>query len=236
MNGVLRTLLGWLFPESMTCDICGGEVFDDSRLCVRCKKLVEFNDGLTCPICGRKSVSNQICFECKADAPAYKKGVSALVYNDGAVMLIRKFKDDYGYLKEHFAPLLAEKCTVFSDAQAICYVPMTQKDEFKRGYNQAELLAKAVGERLHLPVIDDAIIKIKQTKEQKNLTKRERMDNLVGAFKADKNKVKDKVLILIDDVLTTGATANAVTKKLLQAGAKTVYFASAASVEYKRPI
>lgn len=230
-------LLKWLdkqiFPEDFTCELCGKEVFDFGRFCADCAKTVQFNDGKTCPVCGRKTATYSLCLECKAFAPAYKKAVSAIVYADGGAKLIYKFKHGNAYLKEYFADLLKDKCAEFANADGVCFVPMTKSDARKRGYNQAELLAKSLSERLGVPLIKNALIKVKKTQQQKSLSKTERENNLKGCFKADKEIVKGKTLILVDDVMTTGATAEAVCSELKKRGALAIYFVTAASVEYK---
>lgn len=231
----LKAVIRELFPPDFTCDVCGTETFG-SNLCPQCRDTVTFNDGATCPVCGRRTETNRLCLECKAHAPAYKKAVSAMVYGGGAVKLIHKFKDGGGYLKEYFADLLTEPCKKFTDAQAICYIPSTRNSMKKRGYNQAELLAKSLGERMGLPVLEDALAKRRETEEQKTLSRREREKNLLGAFKADKQIVRGKTLILVDDVLTTGATADAAVEALKKAGATNVYFATVASVEYREEL
>lgn len=222
-----------VFPERYTCEICGTELFDGTHLCDRCKRTVEYNDEFTCPVCGRKTALDFLCLECKAQPPKYKKAVSALVYREGAATLVQKFKNDNGYLKEYFAELLEEKVRQLDGTQAILYIPMTKKEKLRRGYNQSELLAKAIGRRLNLPVLDGAISKVKETEQQKTLTGKERKHNLAGAYRADKKLVKGKTLLVVDDVMTTGATADAATSSLLKAGAKRVYFAAVASVENK---
>ena len=221
-----------LFPENFTCELCGREVFDGGRLCGLCAERVTFNDKSTCPVCGRKTATSQFCIECKALAPKYKRAVSAIVYEDGGAQLISKFKEGGAYLKEYFADLLQDKCAEFK-ADGICFVPMTKRGERKRGYNQAELLAKSLSARLKVPVLDGAIVKIKQTKAQKTLTVEERKENLRGCFKADRKIVGGKKILLVDDVMTSGATAEIVCTELLKRGATEIYFATAASVEYK---
>ena len=229
---IFKWLSEVLFPENFTCELCGMEIFDGGRLCSDCAEKVTFNDKNACPVCGRKTAVSALCIECKALAPKYKKAVSAIVYEDGGARLIHKFKDGGAYLKNYFADLLADKCREFQ-ADGICFVPMTKKDERLRGYNQAELLARALSERLGIPVLDNAIVKTKRTAPQKSLKLNERKDNLHGSFKADGNVVKGKVILLVDDVMTTGATADVICTELLKRGAACIYFATAASVEYK---
>ncbi len=230
---IFKSILDALFPENFTCEICGKEVFDGQRLCGDCKATVTFNDEKTCPKCGRKTNLGELCMECKYKAPLYDKAVSALVYDGGAKKLVIDFKNSKPYLKEYFADLLKDKCAKFSDADGIVAVPMTEKSRRKRGYNQSELLAKALSKKLGVPFIKRAIEKIKQTEWQKSLSKSEREQNLKGCFKADRNLVAGKNLIVVDDVMTTGATADAICQELKKRGAAKVYFAAVASVKYE---
>jgi ComF family protein len=172
--------------------------------------------------------------ECKNLAPKFKKATSPLVYKDGAVRLIHKFKEGQGYLKYYFADLIAPQCKKFEGADSITYVPMTERAEYDRGFNQSKIVAEELSKKLGLPLLVDAVKKTRETEEQKNLNRREREKNLAGCFKADKKLVSGKNIILVDDVLTTGATADEVTTQLLKAGAGCVFLATIASVEYLR--
>lgn len=234
-DGWTNLLKAGFFPEKYTCDLCGIEIYG-GNLCKTCRSAVTFNDGKTCPVCGRRTETEELCLECKAQAPLFQRAVSALVYEGGAVALIHKFKNGNGYLKEYFADLLMKKCNVFFGAQAICFVPCGPKAYKTRGYNQAELLAKALGKRLNLPVFANLLTKKRETEEQKTLTRREREKNLADVFRADKKLAEGKTLLLVDDVMTTGATADAAVAALKKAGAKCVYLATVASVEYQREI
>ena len=112
------------------------------------------------------------------------------------------------------------------------YVPVTKKRRRERGYNQGELLARAIGKELDIPVVQ-ALEKKRETPQQKSLTKAARLDNLKASFAIrDRTAVKGKTVLLVDDVLTTGATADEVCRELLIAGTKEIYFIAAASVEY----
>lgn len=232
IKGFLKAFADSVFPEKFTCDICGIEIFD-GHFCKDCLKQITFNSGETCPVCGRKTPNNRLCLECKAKLPAFKRAVSPLVYEKGAIPLIAKFKNGQSYLKEYFAELICAKLNLI-DADCIVYVPMTKDSEIKRGYNQAKLLAESISQRIGIECINGAILKIKDTPEQKSLSKDEREKNLEQCFKvADVSLVKGKNILLVDDVLTTGATAEAITKKFLKAKAKGVYLATVVSVEYK---
>jgi len=231
---LLDKIIEVFFPKNFTCDLCGTEVFDGTNLCNKCKPRVVLNDKLTCPVCGRRTFRQEICITCKAKAPNYKKGASAIVYDDGATVLIHKFKNGCVYLKDYFIPLLVEKCKSLPPCDVVLYVPMTKRSTKKRGYNQSKLLATGVAESLNLPLLDDVILKVKETNEQKSLSHREREENLKGCFKiVNPDKIKGKNVLLIDDVLTTGATMQTICSKLLKKKVSAVYCATVCSVEYK---
>lgn len=222
------------FPEDFTCELCGIEVFGE-RLCADCKKTITFNDKALCPVCGRKNVIPEICAECKAQPPKFVKAASPLVYEGGAVTLIHRYKNGNGHLREYFSELIIKKLEELPAFDSIAYVPMTERTRRRRGYNQSEELAKCVSEKINAPLAQGAIIKVSETPEQKSLTRAERAENLKKCFKVENREaVKGKKILVIDDVMTTGATADAISERLYGAGAAGVYFASVASVEYKR--
>ena len=209
-----------LFPQNITCDLCGTEVFDGSNLCRKCAAEVELNNKTVCPVCGRKTARPEICLECKTEAPLFKRAASAIIYSDGGARLILKFKRGAKYLKNYLGNLMAEKAKKLPACDCVTYVPITKKRRRERGYNQGELLAEVVAQRLELPLVH-ALTKKRDTDDQKSLSKRERTE------------IKGKRVLLVDDVLTTGATAEEVSRKLLSCGASEVYLVTAASVEYK---
>lgn len=223
------------YPEHFACLLCDKEVFNGENFCPECERKIVLNDGITCPICGRRNSVDQICMECKDYAPLYDKGISAFVYKDGARALILKFKNNCSYLKNYLSVKMYESCRDLTDVDGVCFVPMTAKAIRNRGYNQSELLATDLAKMLSLPLLKNAIAKIKSSKPQKSLTRKERIENLRGCFRATA-EVKGKNLIVVDDVLTTGATAEAVCKELKRHGAKKLYFVTAASVEYQEEL
>lgn len=174
--------------------------------------------------------------QCKSKPPLFKKAVSAYLYEDGVIILISKFKNGKPYLKELFSDKIAERLIGFPEIDCLTYVPLTKKSAYKRGYNQSKLLAKSLSKRVQTPVVCGAIKRIKSGKAQKGLTQEQRVENVKGAFKVVKrDKFKGKNVLLVDDILTTGSTVNEICRILLKAGAKAVYVATVASVEYKPP-
>jgi ComF family protein len=110
--------------------------------------------------------------------------------------------------------------------EAVVPVPMYKKKQRKRGYNQAEAFAKALGTRLGIPVEKHMVIRVRDTKPQKLLNEEERKNNLKNAFQIAESIVKYNQILLVDDIYTTGSTAEAVTECLHDAGVEEIYFAS----------
>ena len=168
-----------------------------------------------------------ICPSCKSRINKAKNEGSILSYGFyGGILksLILKFKyeSNYnaGYLLANFLIEIIRESEI--DIDIICYIPMIRKDERKRGFNQCKLIANEIGYNLNIPV-SNCIKKVKHTKEQKKLTKEERIKNLIGAFEVTSNEdIKNKRVLLIDDVMTTGATIGECTKILKKSGVKEI--------------
>ena len=106
---------------------------------------------------------------------------------------------------------------------------MTEKAKRRRGYNQSELLAKSLSEKIGVPTLE-CLAKVKETKGQVTLRRSERFKNLIEAFRVtDKKAVKGKTVVIVDDVTTTGATAQALAELLKKSGALKVYLLTVAS-------
>ena len=225
-----------VFGKTCVCAACGEDVFDDALFCERCMRTLPFNDGYICSKCGRAIGSDYpVCLECKAHMPLYDAARSALRYEGEAVGLIRRFKTGGRFLAEalaeRMAPLLARH---FPDADLLVAVPMTEAARRKRGYNQADLLASALSRRSGIAYAPDALVKTRDTAAQKQLSAAERAKNLAGSFRVhERTACRGRHVVIVDDVLTTGATADAVAKAVRGAGAERVYVLTAASVPYR---
>ena len=223
----------YLFNAKWRCNVCGKEIFDGGYFCDDCKEKLPYVLGSQCNHCGRALINAQeYCSTCKEIMVDVNKARSVFEYKDEIIGLIHKLKfGNGGYLARVFA---TEICVLYLknrfDADVLTFVPMTERSIRKRGYNQSQLIAEELGKLLSLPV-KDLSIKKEETKKQEGLTRKERLVNLEKAFKVtDKKSVKDKKIMIIDDVSTTGATAQALASQLKKAGANAVYLISVASV------
>lgn len=229
-------LKGYDDTYNFTCDICGREVFENERICAQCRKTLPWNNGAMCPFCGRKTGEPGACIDCKERPLEVSKARSVFSHEGEPMRLVLRFKRGAKYLYRTIAgemlPLAERE---FGDADALVYVPMTEKSERKRGYNQARLLARELAERLGKPCLD-VVVKQKDTEQQKTLTRSERQTNLKGCFHVtDRAAVKGKRILIIDDILTTGATSDEISEILKRAGARDTYLLTITSVQKKDP-
>lgn len=233
--------------HGFTCDVCGAEVFDypNRRLCGTCEKTLLKNDGRICEKCGRKTLADGICLTCKAEPPAFTRGFSPFVYRGDTASYVNRIKNGNPRLALFFAERMAEyflaHCPNVERFQGeerllLIAVPLTQEKMRLRGYNQAEEFVKRITIRLQergycVETDKELLVKTKETLEQKHMSYHERQENVSGAYHVHKRKAcQGKTIVLVDDILTTGATASECAKRLLGVGAKEVYFLSSASV------
>ena len=229
-----------LYPMDCTCDVCGEELVADTRyrLCSDCIAKLPFANGHRCLCCGVPLADeSDYCNRCQYERGAFVKNRSPLVYEGETRKIIYSLK--FGkkkYLAQTLGALMADEFLKDNmEADIIVYVPMTEAEEKKRGFNQSELLADEVGRRLNIAVLP-ALVKIKETKAQKELGGKERAQNLEGAFACVFEQVNNRKILLIDDIFTTGATANECAKVLLKAKAREVNVLTAAVAKLKIPV
>lgn len=215
----------YFFNPTWRCLVCGKEVFSKERFCSDCEKSLPYNDGPICAHCGRKTVAfTEYCSTCKNNLVDLDMCRSAFSYEYPMSKLVKDAKyNNARYLIEFFA----EKLSLvyfqnYFNSDYLVYAPMTEKAEKKRGYNQSLILAEKLSVLINVPVLH-AVKKVKETERQATLSRAERLKNLDNAFRVvDKKSVKDKNILIIDDVSTTGATAQIIANRLKKAGAKTV--------------
>ena len=223
-------------PTECRCLNCGREVFDGLGFCQECKESAILNVGKTCKRCGTSIEGEEdYCGNCAFDKIYFDKGYSAFVYDGAVRSAILRFKfGNCGNFARVFAKFLAAVATRQGiEFDVVTYAPMSKKSLKKRGYNQAQLLAQHFCDILDCgDKLANAIVKHKETKPQESLGKAARKTNLVGAYRCIAN-VKDKRVLVIDDIKTTGATLNECAKVLKKAGAISVIGLTVASPREK---
>ena len=202
------------------CPSCGRSIGKREIFCPLCsKQLFRVHLGDVCPHCGKT-----VC-ACRSLRPLFTRVFPASLYMGSMQPAIQnmKFNHHPGHariLGKLMAQSLAEY-QVPADFDMLAAIPMSRKKLRTRGYNQAALLAAAVSRETGIPFVPGALTKIRETASQHELSAQLRQTNLKGSFRADP-LVHGKRILLIDDVLTTGATANQAAEALLLAGAAQV--------------
>lgn len=225
-----------VYNPKWQCVVCGTENFGDGYLCDNCAKTMPYIVGAHCAHCGRAVIAPEAyCSTCKEHMVAVDKARSVYNYEKPIKTLVHKFKyGNHQYLKEFFGEDLTNLYLKnYFNADYLTFIPMHVKDERKRGYNQSRLLAEFVAERTGVAVFS-GVEKVKRTTRQAKLKRAERLKNLKDAYRVtDRKAVKDKTVVIVDDVTTTGSTAEALAEKLKKSGAKLVYLITVASVPPK---
>lgn len=231
----LNKFIKFLFPLNHTCNVCGREIFHSGYFCLECENEMVLNDKTICNHCGRRTFNNEeYCISCSGRETKFEKARSVYVYAGKLKPLIAKFKyHEKKYLAEIFAKQLSLLYYQnFFNCDIVLFPPMTKEREQKRGYNQAKELAKQFCKITKLELCENCLLKIKETPRQATTENaKERMQNLKGSFKVvNKEIIKGKRLLLIDDVMTTGATVETLCELLIKAGASAVCVLTVASV------
>jgi ComF family protein len=188
-----------------------------------------------CMHCGRPVAPEgmEYCFDCgrkKKNADSFLQGKALFVYRGEIKKTMYRFK--YRNRREYAAFFAEEFEETYGEwldricPEVIAPVPMYKKKQKKRGYNQAAVLAKALGRQIDVPVEENLVVRVRDTRPMKLLNDIERKNNLKSAFQNSENIVKYNKILLVDDIYTTGSTADAVTECLHRAGVKEVYFLS----------
>jgi ComF family protein len=230
-------LLDQLYPP--LCLGCDAPVVTADTLCPSCfRRLRPITDPL-CPVLGLPfEVSlgpDARSAEAIADPPPFERARSSVLYNDIARRLV-------GRLKYGDRPELARFCArlmvqagheLWRDDAVLVPVPLHRARLLSRRYNQSGELARALERLTGLPVEPSLVVRRRRTRQQVGLSADARQRNVAGAFAANPNlveKLRGKRIVLVDDVITTGATVKAVTRALRRGGATAVDVISFARV------
>ncbi len=190
-----------------------------------------------CLICGRLG-QDTICSKCyntlKIEAKVeqdknktFNKHLYIFKYEGKIRNLIIDYKfNDKPYLNELFVKIILKNekiCRKIKKYDIIIPVPIHKKRKNERGYNQSELIARKLAKNLNVELVTDSLIKQKNTLPQSTLSKKQREENVKTVYKIqNKQKIENKKIILLDDIYTTGATAEECSKILKQNGAKEI--------------
>lgn len=197
------------------CRLCRDRIrYIEEPRCLKCSKTLDDEDAL-------------ICSDCQKITHRFERGFGLYDYKTISQALYRYKYEGRREYAEFFGDEIV--CRLGHEIElikpdGIVPVPLSEERFLTRGYNQAELVARVVGERLGIPVYDDLAARVKSTKVMKKLGPEERKNNLKGAFKLCRNDVKLETIIIMDDIYTTGSTIDAVCGALMQGFVRKCYF------------
>ena len=227
VRGALSYLLDLIFVP--LCPICRGPLKDSGPFCEGCLRTIRRALPPICPQCGLpfpEGTEGHLCGDCLSGKYRFLLHRSYGIYDGGLREAIHRLK--YGgdlLLVEPLGELLLEACEDLRDdgIDLLIPVPLHPRRLRERGFNQSLLLARHLSRRLGLLCEAEVLVKVKDTPSQTSLSPAERQRAVRGAFKVMKGeRIREKRVLLVDDVFTTGATVNEASRVLLRAGAKEV--------------
>ncbi|MBP3280541.1 MAG: ComF family protein [Butyrivibrio sp.] len=237
-NRYFETALDIIYPRH--CPVCDGVLpaftFEGGRIKRGriihrdCIKKIEFVKGSTCFKCGKplgKDSLEEYCQDCREKRHFFKRGYSVFAYRSISGSIYRfKYMGRQEYARFYGVATRKRLGDTLKGLgiEAVVPVPMYEKKQLKRGYNQAEVYAKAVSEELSIPLRTDIVKRVRNTLPMKELDALGRRNNLKKDFIIPKNDVKFKCVLIIDDIYTTGSTIDEIAHEFQMAGVDQVYF------------
>lgn len=231
---MIKSLLNLLFPNK--CIICDS-YSSQNKICGECWGNCSFITKPYCALCSYPfeydNDENSICGHCIANKPKYDKAISVFKYDKYSKEIIHKFKyNDQLHILDYFIGLMLNMGKeVIYQSDVIIPVPMHKYKLLKRGYNQSALLAMKLSSKLKIKYLPQALIKTDNTIPQAELKKDDRIKNVKNSFKVNpkfQESLKGKSILLVDDVITTGATIDECCRTLRKAAPKNIFVLSIA--------
>lgn len=230
----IQKIINFIYPPK--CLLCAIEL-DNYGLCYNCYNSLKIAHN-TCNKCGFLLPNgNGICLACYHKKIYFDSILYRHIYDDSIYRIIYQFKqNDELYLADYLSNILKQSLLQIDDKKfdVIIPVPMHPLKLIKKKYSHMVILAHKLSKLTGISYSFSALKKIKNTKEQKELSAKARMINLQGAFEVNQKHtklIKNKIVLLIDDVITTGVTIQECAKTLKKAGAQEVHVLAIARVE-----
>lgn len=231
-----KTLSKIFFPDGIKCIFCDGEIDEENRYCICDTCSPEFNVKY-CSLCG-KAINNlaDYCHDCKEGRRyEFDQARAPFVFSGNVRRTVHTLKYGSGrYMARYMAEFMADTFLESEwDADMVTFVPTHEKRLRERGYNQAQLLADCVAEILNLPCASLLTRKVSKLNLAK-MSREERLKSISGMISFDSAiDVKQKTVLLVDDVMTTSATADECSRILKAAGVSHVYVLTFATSRVK---
>lgn len=224
-----------LFVDNASCIVCDDEIngANPYGLCDSCFKKLEFIGDKCCIRCGKPSDNEaKYCLLCQNETRYFDMARSAVKYKGDIQRLILEYKfHNKRYLGKYLAKFIEHVVEEYNIKYDIVVpIPLSKAREKERKYNQVTEMLR----HTKLSPVIDTLTKTRDNERQSLMAGKERRDNVYGVYAVtDKAVVKGKCILLVDDIITTGATVNEASRVLMVAGAKSVTAVSVAHAEYR---
>lgn len=228
LNAAAGTVLTLFYPRR--CPVCDQPVKPwNALICKDCEQVPVCIEPPFCMKCGKhlNGEEKEYCRDCAARRHLFDRGRALFAYRSVSASIARfKYAGRREYAAYYANCMVKQLAAFIGDcgAQAFIPVPLHKSRLRRRGYNQAEVLARELSVLTGIPVLADWIVRVKKTAPMKDLSAQERQNNLKRAFNIRQNDVKLSTVIIIDDIYTTGSTIDAMSRELKKAGVKRIYF------------
>ncbi len=220
-----------VFPSS--CRLCAAllDRAGERIVCADCLARLVPRRGPACPVCGRffaGEAGEHLCRRCLTERPAFSAHRSCGAYGGALKEVIllfkyRRYAPLAGPLARFAEDALGGVAAIWDGAELLAPVPLHRARKRERGFNQSALLARELAKARGLDVLKGPLVKVRNVPAQAGLRAVDRERNVVGAYAVRRpDRVRGKVVVLVDDVTTTGATLRECARVLVEAGAKDV--------------
>lgn len=235
LGGLLTGLAELICPKR--CLVCKNSIKEkpvvDGCICTGCWNKIKKNTPPFCHRCGRRlesrNFAKNVCPGCIRYQPCFDRAFSPCIYEGAIKELIHEFKyHDKEYLGATLSKLMIDFVREYNlpidFMDSIIPVPLHKSRLREREFNQAQILSEYVAKEFYKPLLADALVRNRPTRTQTELADRERLSNVKDSFTVVKDgAVKNRNILLVDDVLTTAATSSEAARSLKNSGANIVF-------------
>ncbi|RUP18269.1 ComF family protein [Methylobacterium sp.] len=230
LRGLPRGVVSLVYPP--TCAGCGSATADPGAFCPSCWSSLRLIEEPVCqrygtPFALDLGVGPLVSPRAIAEPPVFGRARAVALYDAVARRIVHRLKyEDRLDLAGVMARMMAASGrTLIAEAECLVPVPLHRGRLWRRRFNQSALLARAIAASAGRPCVATALVRVRATRSQVGLSRAARAENLSGAFRvtaAEQHRIRGRRVLLVDDVMTTGATGNAAARALLRGGATSV--------------
>lgn len=238
MRNGFQTAMRLVYPPR--CTICGTQVESDFGLCGPCWRDTPFISGLVCDACGtplpgQDTGQPELCDDCLTTARPWQRGRAAMLYRDNGRKLVLALKhgDRHDILRPAAQWMARAAAPILTRDMIVAPVPLHWLRMLRRSYNQSALLSQAVARQAGLAQCPDLLLRPRRTRSLDGLSREERFAMLDQSIRLHPRRARllaGRPVLLVDDVMTSGATLSAAAQACLAAGAGTVHVLTMARV------